>query len=57
MGNHQFFCILKMLFLLFMIMWNDNGGALATQGKHRNTHARLFVSIGDNRKTSNHNDW
>ena len=46
-GNHKCFCILKMLFLLFMIMWKDKEGALATQGKHRNTSVRLFVSIGD----------
>ena len=47
MGNHQCFCILKLLFSLFMIMWNEKGGAFAAQGKRRNKHVHLFVSIGD----------
>jgi len=30
-----------------MLMWKDKEGALATQGKRRNTSVRLFASIGD----------
>ena len=30
-----------------MIMWNEKGGAFAAQGKRRNKHVHLFVSIGD----------
>ena len=48
-GNHQCFCILKMFFFLFMIMWKDKESALATQGKRRNTSVRLLVSTGDKR--------
>ena len=41
MDNHQCFCILKLIFFLFIVMWNDKESALATRGKRRNKHVRV----------------